>query len=241
MPHGGRLEIRVRSVEIDRAFADAHLGVTPGHHAEVLVRDGGAGMSPEVRSHLFEPYFTTKADRGGTGLGLSTVHASVEQAGGTIWVETEPGRGTTFRILIPEAVGAPEKAHGARARRAPGGSERVAIVEDDTTVRALATTVLSRAGYRLTVKADPREAALLDPSTLDLLLTDVVMPHLDGPGLAACLRAIRPDLPVLFMSGYADRADTSDMSDLTNQPLLAKPFGPVELLAAVRRALDEPG
>ena len=241
MPGGGRLEIRARSIEVDRAFADAHLGVTPGRHAELLVRDSGAGIPAEVRAHLFEPYFTTKGDRGGTGLGLSTVHAFVEQAGGTIWVDSEPGRGTVFRILVPETAGTPEPARTARARRAPGGSERVAIVEDDPTVRALATTILSRAGYRLTVKADPREAASLDPASLDLLLTDVVMPHLDGPGLTARLRAIRPDLPVLFMSGYTDRTDASDMSPLTSQPLLAKPFGPVELLAAVRRALDEAG
>ena len=237
MPHGGRLEIRARSVELDRAFADEHLGVRPGRHAELVVRDSGAGMTEAVRSHLFEPFFTTKGDQGGTGLGLSTVHAFVEQAGGTIWVDTEPGRGTTFRILVPESEGVPERSSASRAHRAPGGSERVVLVEDDAPVRALATTVLGRAGYSLTVKADAREAARLDPATFDLLVTDVVMPYLDGPGLAARLRDARPDLPVLFMSGYADRADTAQVTSLSSQPILAKPFGPLELLTAVRRVL----
>jgi PAS domain S-box-containing protein len=237
MPHGGRLAIRARAVDLDAAFAVAHLGVRPGPHGELVVRDTGAGMTDEVRSRIFEPFFTTKHERGGTGLGLSAVHAYVERAGGTIWVDSEVGHGTTIRILVPVVEDVPEGSRAVRRRHAPGGSERIVLVEDDTAVRALATTVLKRAGYALTVMADPREALALDPATFDLLLTDVVMPHLDGVALAIRYKAARPDLPVLFMSGYPEGAEPADLAALSAQPVLAKPFGPAELLSAVRRTL----
>ena len=199
-------------------------------------------MPREVRDHLFEPYFTTKGDRGGSGLGLArSTPSSSRRAARSGWT---PGRaaGRPSAILVPETAGTPQPG---RARPVPPGGPAAASawpsIEDDTTVRALATTVLSRAGYRLTVKADAREAATLDPERLDLLLTDVVMPHIDGPGLAARLRAVRPDLPVLFMSGYTDRGGMADMAGLTSRPCSRSRSGPSELLAAVRRALDEPG
>ncbi|MEI7742744.1 MAG: PAS domain S-box protein [Chloroflexota bacterium] len=240
MPGGGRVDVLVRRVQIDAAFAETHLGVAPGPHMELLVRDTGPGLSEEARARLFEPFYTTKPMGEGAGLGLATAHAYVERAGGTIWVESKPGHGATFRILLPPARGAAHEAAVALRDRLPiGGSERILLVEDDTQVRTLATTILSRAGYVLTVKGDARRAQEVDPLTVDLLVTDVLMPHLSGPGLAADLRDRRPDLPVLFMSGFSDRAESSDLTALSSQPLLAKPFGPVELLAAVRKALDE--
>ena len=238
MPQGGRLEILARRVDLDEAFAGTHLGVRAGRHGELVVRDTGTGMSDDTRSRIFEPFFTTKNERGGTGLGLSAVHAFVERAGGTIWVDSEVDRGTTVRILIPVADAVPASPGRRRHRPASGGSERIVLVEDDTAVRALATTVLRRAGYALTVQADPREALGLDPATFDLLLTDVVMPHLDGPALATRFKAARPDLPVLFMSGYTEGSGPEDLAALSAQPVLAKPFGPAELLEAVRRALE---
>lgn len=237
-PAGGRVEVVTTARSLDAAFAAAHLGVVPGPHAELVVRDTGRGLSPEDRAHLFEPFYTTKAG-GGSGMGLATVLASVERAGGTIWPDPSPAVGTTFRIYLPAAPGTGTgPAPALRPARPKGGTERILVVEDDTQVRALATTILARAGYQLTVKGDPRRALEVDPATIDLLLSDVVMPHLDGPTLAVDLLGRRPDLPVVLMSGFADGAGPHDLAAITDRPLLAKPFGPDELLEAVRAALD---
>ena len=240
MPSGGRVELTVRPVLLDDAFAANHLGVTAGPHAELVVKDNGPGLPPHVQEHIFEPYTTTKEGETGAGLGLATVHAYVERAGGTIWFTTSPGRGTEFRILLPLVAGAPQPVAPPTRRTAQGGTERILIVEDDTQVRALASTILGRAGYQLTARGDPRQALDVDPGSFDLLLSDVLMPNMNGPQLAEALRERRPDLPVLFMSGFSDRTDVDDVARHSSQPLLAKPFGPAELLAAVRRALDAP-
>jgi PAS domain S-box-containing protein len=240
MPDGGQLHIEARLVELDRAFAETHLGVVPGPHAQLIVADTGVGMTEDVRTHIFEPFFSTRSAAGSMGMGLATVHATVERAGGTIWVSTAPGEGTTFRILFPVAgvEPEPEPAREPDPSRSTGGSERVCLVEDDSLVRALATAVLRRGGYDLTVKADPREALAIDPADVDLLVADVVMPGLGGAQLARQLRERRPDLRVLFMSGFTERAVASELEGLSSQPLLQKPFSPASLLAAVRRALD---
>ena len=238
MTGGGRVEVTTRAVGLDAAFAEAHLGVMPGPHVEVVVRDTGPGLPAEVVEHLYEPFVTTKMAGTGAGLGLATVHAYVERAGGTIWASSETGRGTTFRILLPRAPGMPAGADPRRRPAASGGIERILLVEDDTQVRTLATTILGRAGYRLTVRGDSRHALDVDPASVDLLVSDVLMPHLDGPSLAAALLERRPDLPVLFMSGFADRTDMEELTRWSRRPLLAKPFGPADLLAAVRQALD---
>ena len=240
MPSGGRVELTVRPVQLDEAFAATHLGVTAGPHAELVVKDNGPGLPTRIQEHIFEPYTTTKEGETGAGLGLATVHAYVERAGGTIWVTSTKGRGTEFRILLPLAAGTPEPVAAPVRRAAQGGTERILIVEDDTQVRALASTILGRAGYQLTARGDPRQALDVDPASFDLLLSDVLMPNMDGPTLAGALRERRPDLPVLFMSGFSDRTDVDDVARLSSQPLLAKPFGPAELLNAVRRALDSP-
>jgi two-component system, cell cycle sensor histidine kinase and response regulator CckA len=240
-PKGGHVDLLTRGTALDEAFAATHLGVQPGPHVEVVVRDTGRGLSAEARARLFEPLFTTKAPGPGAGMGLATVHASVERAGGTVWVDPAGPSGTTFRIYLPAVPGTTGVLAPARAvRHAPrGGTERILIVEDDTQVRALATTILARAGYVLTVKGDPRRALEVDTGSVDLLLTDVIMPHLDGPSLAAEMLGRRPDLQVLFMSGFTDGNGARDLARLSSHPLLTKPFGPVELLEAVRAALDE--
>jgi two-component system cell cycle sensor histidine kinase/response regulator CckA len=238
MPAGGLLGIDTSLVDIGQAFADGHLGIVPGRFAQVEVSDTGVGMTPEVRDHIFEPYFTTKPAGAATGMGLANVRASVDRAGGTVWVVSEPGNGTTFRLLFP-AVDAPASAPAAAPDPMPrGGSERILLVEDDPLVRALSTAVLRRAGYRLTVRSDPREAVDLDPRDHDLMVLDMVMPGLGGTALAARLRERRDDLPIVFMTGFTERSIADEIDPLTQEPLLQKPFTPAQLLAAVRTALD---
>ena len=238
MPDGGRLSVETALVKLDERFAAEHLGVTPGDHAQLVVTDTGQGMTVEVLDRIFEPFFTTKGGKSGTGVGLATVRATVDRAGGTIWVTSAPGRGASFRILFP-AVSAPDARPDVVAvPLPPGGTERILLVEDDVLVRALATAVLRRAGYALTVRSDPREALDLDPASFDLLVTDIVMPGLGGPTLASRFRARRPDLRVVFMTGFAERDAAEQVGQLTIEPLLLKPFAPVDLMTAVRRALD---
>ncbi|MHB8958737.1 MAG: PAS domain-containing hybrid sensor histidine kinase/response regulator [Candidatus Limnocylindrales bacterium] len=238
MPDGGRLSVETALVALDERFASEHLGVAPGRYGQLVVSDSGVGMTEEVRGHIFEPFFTTKGGGAGTGVGLATVHATVDRAGGTIWVTSAPGEGASFRILFP-AVSAPVPAlDEAPALLPAGGTERILLVEDDVLVRALATAVLRRAGYALTVRSDPRDALDLEPSSFDMLVTDVVMPGLGGPALASKLRDRRPDLRVVFMTGFAERDAADQVAQLTAEPLLLKPFTPVALMTAVRQALD---
>jgi CheY-like chemotaxis protein len=166
------------------------------------------------------------------------VHATVDRAGGTIWVTSSPGEGASFRILFPAVAAPAPEEEVAPAPLPPGGTERILLVEDDVLVRALATAVLRRAGYALTVRSDPREALELDPASFDLLVTDIVMPGLGGPALATRLRTRRPDLRVVFMTGFAERDAADQVAQLTVEPLLLKPFTPVVLMTAVRDALD---
>ncbi len=241
MPTGGRLSVETALVALDERFAADHLGVTPGHYAQLVVRDTGVGMTDEVRDRIFEPFFTTKEDAAGAGVGLATVHATVDRAGGTIWVTTAPGEGAEFRLLFPAVSSADPTPDIIVAPLPPGGTERILLVEDDVLVRALATAVLRRAGYALTVRSDPREAVGLDPASFDLLVTDIVMPGLGGPALATRLRAQRPDLRVIFMTGFAERDAAEQVRQLTTEPLLLKPFTPVALMNAVRASLDRRG
>jgi two-component system, cell cycle sensor histidine kinase and response regulator CckA len=195
-------------------------------------------MTDEVRERIFEPFFTTKGGGTGTGVGLATVHATVDRAGGTIWVTSAPGEGASFRILFPAVTTPAPPQEFATVPLPAGGTERILLVEDDVLVRALATAVLRRAGYALTVRSDPREAVQLDPSAFDLLVTDIVMPGLGGPALAARFRSRRPDLRLVFMTGFAERDAAEQVGQLTMEPLLLKPFTPVALMTAVRDALD---
>jgi PAS domain S-box-containing protein len=239
MPEGGWLGIETALVDLDQGFADRHLGMVPGRFAQIEISDTGIGMTPEVRERIFEPFFSTKPAGPGTGMGLATVRATVDRAGGNIWVASEPGAGTTFRLLFP-AVDAPASAPAVAAAdpMPPGGTERILLVEDDALVRALATAVLRRAGYRLTVRSDPREAVDLNPNDHDLMVVDMVMPGLGGTVLAGRLRERRDDLRIVFMTGFTERNVAAEVSALTPEPLLHKPFTPAQLLAAVRTALD---
>lgn len=238
MPEGGRLLIETKRIHVDEKYAAAHLAVPEGHYAELSVTDTGVGMSPEVRARIFEPFYTTKEIGRGTGLGLSTVYGIVKQCGGSIWVYSEPGMGTTFRVLLP-LVTAPSETPAARpAPPLESGSGTILVVEDEDGVRRFVHEVLVRHGYDVVETADPLEALefLRDPDLrVDLLLTDMVMPNLSGVDLAKQALELRPELVILQMSGYADRVWRFDV---VQHAYLQKPFTPSTLLQQIRLLLE---
>jgi CheY-like chemotaxis protein len=243
MPDGGRLTIQTANQDLQPATA-ARLGGEPGPHVMLAVTDTGIGMSHETREHIFEPFFTTKEVGKGTGLGLATVYGVVVQHGGCLQVDTEPGRGTTFRIFLPRveaeraACEPPE-----REEEAPRGSETILLVEDDDGVRDLARETLEERGYTVLLASRPGEALALaerDPSTIHLVLTDVVMPEMSGPALVRRLARLVPRARVLFMSGYTDTALGHHGVLDAETALLEKPFTPAALAKKVREVLGAP-
>lgn len=243
MPDGGRLTIETAGVELDEAYVKVHVGVLPGHYVMLAVSDSGAGMSADVQERLFEPFFTTKAAGQGTGLGLATVYGIVRQRGGHVWVYSEVGRGTTFKIYLPrvtEAV-ATEAARAARPQIIGAGAATILVVEDDDDVRALVTDALASRGYKVLTANTPGEALRISDGHRDpihLLVTDVVMPGETGPKLAATLMARRPDLRVIYMSGFTDEVVVRNGTLRADATFLQKPFTLVELDHAVRALLE---
>ncbi len=239
MPRGGRLTIQTRNLRVDVSDSS---GVVPGPYVLLAVADTGCGMDEATQARLFEPFFTTKGPGRGTGLGLATVHGIVQQAGGHIAVESAPGRGTTFRIYLPrvEAVGPTRKSQqGAHLR--PGGRETILLVEDESAVRALVRAVLQDGGYQVLEARDGREALQMVeqyPGPIHLLVSDVVMPELGGRELADRLAGLRPDLKILYLSGYTDDAVLRHGVREAEAVLLQKPFTPDALALTVREVLD---
>jgi two-component system, cell cycle sensor histidine kinase and response regulator CckA len=242
MPDGGRIVIETAAVELGGEYAGTHIAATPGPYVMLAVTDSGTGMDAETLRHIFEPFFTTKDVSKGTGLGLSTVYGIVKQSGGSIWVYSEPGEGTTFKIYLPrvdaeaEAVGQ----HGSDAECAPG-SETILLVEDDPAVGAFARDVLEDCGYRVLAANDPAEGLRLCEShegPIHLLLTDVVMPRMNGRQLAAAAAERRPEMRVLYMSGYTDDAVLRRGLLDPELPFIQKPFTPDALELKVREVLD---
>jgi CheY-like chemotaxis protein len=243
MPSGGRLCIDVADVDLDETFTARHPGSAPGPHVMLAVSDNGCGMSDEVRARLFEPFFTTKEMGKGTGLGFATVYGIVKQSGGSIWVYSEPGMGTTFKIYLPRTVAAPcpDTRDSARAERLDG-TETVLVVEDQIEVRQVVRLTLQRRGYHVIEAGGPLEAeagARAHHGGIELLLTDVVMPHMSGSELARKLRQHRPGMRVLYMSGYTDDEVVRHGVLSRDTAFLEKPFTATALLRAVRCALDE--
>ncbi|MEU4624690.1 PAS domain S-box protein [Actinoplanes sp. NPDC023801] len=235
MPEGGVVSMETDLVELGEGPSTAP---PAGSYVQLTVSDTGCGMTAEVRDRLFEPFFTTKPADRGTGLGLATVYGIVGDAGGTIGVESAPGVGTTFRILLPSAAAAVTSPAGpAASDHGHGHGELIMVVEDDDFVSDLVIRVLRENGYRATAFGDDSLAAL-DMQDVALLLTDVVLRGRSGPMLASRLRARRPDLPVLFMSGYSDAEVRREHGIDIDVPILQKPFTAVELLAGVGEALN---
>ncbi|SDY90110.1 PAS domain S-box-containing protein [Micromonospora pattaloongensis] len=239
MPDGGRLTIETASVDVDEVYAQLHPQLTPGRYVQLLVSDTGTGMAPEVVARAFEPFFTTKPKGTGTGLGLATVYGIVAEAGGTVTIYSEPGLGTTFRVYLPEVVGArPAPTTHAPAPVARGRGETILVVEDEAALREATTRLLRRNGYEVVEAGNGIEALEAAANTRwDLLLTDVVMPHMSGRELAERLRLHRPDLRVLFMSGYSQEVLGPGKALDEGVTLLAKPFTEAALLAKVHAAL----
>jgi PAS domain S-box-containing protein len=247
MPNGGKLTIETGVTVLDEQYVSTHLEVTPGPHVMLAVTDTGQGMSHEVSTRIFEPFFTTKEVGKGTGLGLSVVFGIVKQSGGSISVYSEPGVGTTFRIYFPRVAqpGATEQL----PVRAPAqeiallrGNETILLVEDEEAVRIFAASVLRRQGYEVIEAQHGLHALeLLERSEVRvrLLITDVVMPEMGGPALVARLRDLHPTLPVLYMSGYAERAVVHNGLVKSKQAFLQKPFPPIVLARKVREVLDQ--
>ena len=240
MPHGGRLTIETAAVELDEDYVSSRGEGTPGANVLLAVSDTGVGMSEEVQRHLFEPFYTTKAAGAGTGLGLATVFGVVKQSGGSIYVYSEEGRGTTFKIYLPAASGPAEPAT-VLDRAEEIGSETVMLVEDDESVRNLVRTMLETKGYEVIAAAGAEEAERLcaeRTGTVDLLLTDVVMPEVNGRALAERLSSTSPSMRILFMSGYSDEAVYRHGEISPNASFIEKPFTDRTLARKVREVLD---
>jgi len=243
MPDGGKLIIETSNIELDRLYSEKHPIVREGRYVLLCVSDTGTGMSLDTQAHIFEPFFTTKAQGKGTGLGLATVYGVVKQSGGFIWVYSEQGRGTTFKIYFPrvdqpvdlfEAVPASSKA--------PSGTETILLTEDERDVREVAREFLESGGYTVIEARDGIEALGLvekHEGAIDLLITDMVMPRMTGQELAARLKEQRPRLRMLYMSGYSERAAADSLRAEPGVRLLAKPFSRSALLRTVHELLKK--
>jgi two-component system, cell cycle sensor histidine kinase and response regulator CckA len=242
MPTGGKLTIETANVDLDEAYAQQHLTTIPGQYVMLAVSDTGAGMSKETMARVFEPFFTTKGAGQGTGLGLSTVYGIVKQSDGNIWVYSEPGQGSTFKIYLPHTTDAGESIRPARQDEADvRGSETILLVEDEGAVRTLAAKVLRGLGYHVLEARLGREAMEIGQAfqgPIELLLTDVIMPESSGSELARQMVTIRPAIRVLFMSGYTDEAIIHHGVLVANMSYLQKPFTPDILARKVREVLD---
>jgi CheY-like chemotaxis protein len=243
MPQGGRLTVETADAVLDEATVADEPDVKPGPYVMLSVSDSGVGMPPEVRARIFEPYFTTKDVGKGTGLGLSTAYGIVRQSDGHIAVSSELGLGTTFRIYLPRSEAPPKVAADPSIEKMPDGTEHILLVEDDPSVRRLSKELLIRLGYSVTEAASGRAGLALgsdDTRHFDLALCDVILGDMSGPAVAEALRALRPSIRVLYMSGYTDEAIVKTGVLDEGKPFLQKPFTPMQLAKRIREVLDEP-
>ena len=241
MPTGGKLTMETDNVVLDEEYARAHLGVTPGPHVMLAVTDTGTGMDKATLARMFDPFFTTKGIGKGTGLGLSTVFGIVQQSGGSVWVYSELGTGTTFKVYLPRVDAAVDATGANEAPTTLRGSETILLVEDDDQVRAVARGILLKSGYHVIEARNAGEALLHSekhPGTIHLLLSDVVMPQMSGPELAKRLAKTRPDMRVLCMSGYTDDSIVRHGVLEAHLAYLQKPFTPDMLTTRVREVLQ---
>jgi PAS domain S-box-containing protein len=246
MPDGGKLIVETANLELDEEYAGRHIAVQPGPYVMIAVSDTGVGMDTETRDKAFDPFFTTKDKSKGTGLGLSTVYGIVKQSGGNIWIYSEPGTGTTVKIYLPrtESVSRPKTGTYPLIGKQARGSETVLVVEDEEAVRSLTVRLLERRGYKVLQASDGLEAQTVADEyagPIHLLLTDVVMPGPSGAKTAQKLLVGRPQMKVLFMSGYTDNAIVYHGVLDPGTSFIEKPFSADSLARAVRQALDDQG
>ncbi len=241
MPGGGRLTIETTNVTLDEVYASQHAGVNPGRYVLLAVSDTGIGMDAGTLAQMFHPFFTTKGPEHGTGLGLATVHGIVSQAGGHVWAYSELGLGTSFKVYLPRVDRSVASPAAGVSVQPVGGTETIMLVEDEPALRSLMARVLERAGYRVLVAPHPHAALATPPGVLDgvaLLLTDMVMPDLSGPELAAILLDRVRGLRVLCMSGYAEQSAAYQGLGAAVTDFIAKPFTAEQLLVTIRGLLD---
>ena len=242
MPRGGRLIIETTNVELDEAYVATHAEAVPGPHVLIAVSDTGHGMDTETQLQAFEPFFTTKGPDHGTGMGLATVYGIVKQSGGSIYLYSEPERGTTFKLYFPrtDAQAVPAPAPGPRAQHR-SASGTILLVEDDANVRGYARRVLETAGFTVLEAATGVEAlelAAANLATIDLLLTDAVLPGMHGAELAERLVAERPGLRVLFVSGFTENLVIQHGVVAQGINFLPKPYRAEDLVRSARQVLD---
>jgi CheY-like chemotaxis protein len=243
MTQGGRIVVATENRELRADSPARGNGVRPGSYVALTVSDNGVGIDPANHARVFEPFFTTKEPGRGTGLGLSTVYGIVQQSGGHVTVDSAPGRGSTFTILLPRHLGAePSAASKADRRRLPGGTETLLLVEDEAAVRSSARRLLERQGYTVLEARHGADALRIVEESgrqIDLVVTDLVMPEMGGKELAERLRTYRPGLKVLFMSGYTEKAIAAGGVMPPNTGFVEKPFTVEQLMRRLREILDE--
>jgi signal transduction histidine kinase/ActR/RegA family two-component response regulator len=242
MPRGGTVTIETANTTLDGAYAGRHIGVTPGEYVMLAISDTGTGMDHDTKARIFEPFFTTKEKGKGTGLGLSTVYGIIKQSGGGVWVYSELGKGTTFKVYLPQVEDeASAREHSKADEAIKRGTETVLLVEDEDMVRNLASELLEESGYVVLSASGGEEAINFGKKhndRIDLLITDVVMPKISGKEVAEQLKKIHPETKVLFMSGYTDEAIVQQGIVDSDIAFIQKPFSERALTQMVRDVLD---
>jgi signal transduction histidine kinase len=242
MPRGGKITIETGHTYLDESYAGKHEATKPGHYVMLAVSDTGVGMDAQTRKQIFDPFFTTKEVGKGTGLGLSMVYGIVKQSGGNIWVYSELGKGTTFKVYLPRVDQVEETESSAARAAIPVGTETVLLVEDEEMVRKLSQEILEDSGYRVVVATNGKEGLRVCQEFgehIDLIITDVVMPEMNGREMAEQVALLRPTTKVLFMSGYTDDAIVRHGILEENMSYMQKPFLPNTLALKAREVLDQ--
>jgi CheY-like chemotaxis protein len=241
MESGGTLTIETANATLDVGYSSEHPEVTPGEYVMIAVSDTGGGMDAETVANVFEPFFTTKSHRGGSGLGLATSYGMIKQCGGSLFVYSEVGGGTTFKAYLPRSYAEPRSLKAPKESVPKSGHETLLLVEDDARVRSVAERTLSAQGYQVIAAADPEEARAAFErlkGRIDALVTDVVLPTMTGKELAELFRQRRPGLPVLYTSGYTENTIVHRGIVDEDVNFLPKPYIPTELAKRVREVLD---